>query len=180
LIAANLVDSLMAYWPTFPGKPGCAGSSPGKPLGAAPVPIVPGIVVFGAPGWDWPGPGLMPVLEPVPMPVVPVPVVARRRRDADRSRIGGGGADRRNAAHAGRNAARTYGGAGVLRERGGGSCDQGHREQGRKTQTVSHEIFPVWNFSASTSLESRRSCPSLAMRSHRRLALAESGSQLQH
>jgi hypothetical protein len=50
------------YWPTFPGKPGWAGSSPGKPLGAAPVPIIPGVEVLGTPGW----------LMPAPMPVVVV------------------------------------------------------------------------------------------------------------
>ena len=31
------------------GKPGFAGSSPGRPLGDAPVPIVPGVEVFGTP-----------------------------------------------------------------------------------------------------------------------------------
>jgi hypothetical protein len=47
------------YRPTFPGKPGCAGSSPGKPLGDAPVPKAPGVEVLGTPG------GLMPLLIPV-------------------------------------------------------------------------------------------------------------------
>src|SRR4029077_6395440 len=154
--------SKLLQLPTFPGKPGCAGSSPGNPLGAAPVPIVPGVVVFGAPGWGRPGPGLMPVVEPVP--VVDGPPGADEM-PADPGLV-------------------------VVVPTGGtppmpgatprGSCDQGHREQGRKTQFVSYEIFPVWSFSASRSLESRRSCPSLAMRSHRRLALAESGSRLQH
>src|SRR5437667_6443128 len=32
--------SASAYLPTLPGKPGWAGSSPGRPLGDAPVPIV--------------------------------------------------------------------------------------------------------------------------------------------
>jgi hypothetical protein len=50
------------------GKPGFAGSSPGKPLGDAPVPIVPGVEVFGAPATGGAvGRGAVD-------PVVPVPV----------------------------------------------------------------------------------------------------------
>lgn len=40
------------------------GLSPGRPLGAAPVPIVPGVDVFGTPGWLIP-PGLIPVVPGV-------------------------------------------------------------------------------------------------------------------
>ena len=40
----------LRYRPTLPGKPGALGLSPGSPLGEAPVPMVPGTVVFGAPG----------------------------------------------------------------------------------------------------------------------------------
>src|SRR5260370_1041255 len=38
------------YCPTFAGKPGWAGSSPGRPLGNAPVPNLPGVDVSGTPG----------------------------------------------------------------------------------------------------------------------------------
>ncbi len=38
--------------------------SPGIPLGDAPVPIVPGVEVFGTPGWFTP-PVLLPVVVPV-------------------------------------------------------------------------------------------------------------------
>jgi len=53
----------LRYRPTLPGKPGALGLSPGNPLGDAPVPMVPGTVVLGAPGW----------LRPPPIPVVPIP-----------------------------------------------------------------------------------------------------------
>ena len=45
--------------------------SPGSPLGDAPVPMLPGDVVFGTPGWLIPG--LLRV-DPVVVPVRPVPV----------------------------------------------------------------------------------------------------------
>jgi hypothetical protein len=63
LAAIMSPDEQLRYCPTLPGKPGALGLSPGNPLGDAPVPMVPGTVVLGAPGW----------LRPPPMPVVPVP-----------------------------------------------------------------------------------------------------------
>src|SRR5215211_3742654 len=55
--------SLDPHLPTLAGKPGWAGSSPGSPLGAAPVPMMPGVDVLGTPGW----------LAPTPLPVVDCP-----------------------------------------------------------------------------------------------------------
>jgi hypothetical protein len=51
------------------GKPGLAGSSPGRPLGDAPVPILPGVEVFGAPATG----GAVARGEVALDPVVPVP-----------------------------------------------------------------------------------------------------------
>jgi hypothetical protein len=51
------------------GKPGLAGSSPGSPLGDAPVPIVPGVEVFGTPatgGATIPGDVTLDPVVPVP------------------------------------------------------------------------------------------------------------------
>jgi hypothetical protein len=39
------------YFPTGAGNPGAEVLSPGRPLGFAPVPIVPGVDMLGAPGW---------------------------------------------------------------------------------------------------------------------------------
>ena len=44
-------DALRTYRPTLPGKPGALGLSPASPLGDAPVPMRPGVVELGAPGW---------------------------------------------------------------------------------------------------------------------------------
>jgi hypothetical protein len=63
----------------LPGNPGWIGSSPGKLLGNAPVPMVPGVVDFGAPGALVPPPLAPPfpepvvVLDPMPVPVVEPP-----------------------------------------------------------------------------------------------------------
>lgn len=51
------------------GKPGFAGSSPGRPLGEAPVPTLPGVEVFGAPATG----GAVARGEGALDPVVPVP-----------------------------------------------------------------------------------------------------------
>src|SRR5437762_2835571 len=51
ILTRSSLDRLDPYLPTLPGKPGWAGSSPGSPLGAAPVPMMPGVDVLGTPGW---------------------------------------------------------------------------------------------------------------------------------
>src|SRR3979411_1377229 len=68
------------YRPTFPGKPGCAGSSPGKPLGDAPGPMGPGVPAyrgFGLPrGGLGRAPGALPIAAPAPAPCANADVVA--------------------------------------------------------------------------------------------------------
>ncbi len=49
--------------PPAPGYPGLDVLSPGRPLGDAPVPIEPGVEVFGTPGWLTPL-VLLPVVAP--------------------------------------------------------------------------------------------------------------------